>query len=68
MQTARNLALNIIANSPQVANNPNAQSLISVIQSGDSARGEQIARNLCNSYGVTEQQALEQAKRFFNIH
>ena len=63
----RNLAMNMIRNSPNVANNPNAQEFINVIQNGDATKGQQIAQNLCNTYGVTTEQALQQAKRFFNL-
>lgn len=62
-----NFAMNAIAKNPQIANNPQAQDLINVIKSGDSVRGEQIARNLCQSYGVTPEQALDRAAGFFGI-
>lgn len=63
----RDMALGIIGRSPQVAQNPNARHMLHVIQSGDSSEGERIARNLCQSYGVTPEQALEQARGFFRI-
>lgn len=62
-----NFAMNMIAKNPQIANNPQAQQLIDVIKSGDSQKGEQIARNICQSYGVTPEQALDQATGFFGI-
>lgn len=62
-----NFAMNAIAKNPQLANNPQAQELINVIKSGDSAKGEQIARNICQSYGVTPEQALDKATGFFGI-
>lgn len=60
-------AINIFNRNPQVANNPRAQELLQVIQSGDSAKGEQIANNLCNTMGVDKNQAIQEAKRFFHI-
>ena len=63
----KNMAMNMIAQNPNVANNPNAQEFINVIQSGDNQRGSQIAKNLCDTYGITPEQATQQAKRFFNI-
>lgn len=48
-------------------NNPMAQNYIGVIQSGDAQKGQQLAENICKSYGVTPQQAIQQAKQFFNI-
>lgn len=61
------LAMKMITNNPQVANNPQAKSMIDVIQSGDSERGKQIAENLCNTYGVKKEDAIAQAKSFFGI-
>lgn len=63
----RDLAMNMIRNNPNVANNPNAQEFINVIQSGDTAKGQQIAQNLCNTYGVTPEEAMQQAKQFFKL-
>lgn len=63
----RSIAINLISRNPAVANNPQAQNLISVIQNGDSKKGEEIARNLCNTYGVTPEQAFTQAKNFFGF-
>ncbi len=60
-------ALNLLSRNPKIANNPQAQAYLNVIQSGDSAKGEEIARNLCTTYGVTTDQAVNQAKQFFNL-
>lgn len=47
-------------------NNQNLQQMQGVgIQNGDDATGEQIARNLCESYGITPEEAYAQAMRFF---
>lgn len=62
-----NLAMTMISNNPQIANNPQAKSMIEVIQSGDAERGQQIAENLCNTYGVSKEDAVKQAKSFFKI-
>lgn len=67
MTNLKDFAMNILAQNPQIANNPNAQSMIQAIQSGDDKQGEQIAKNLCDSYGISPQQAVQDAKRFFNI-
>ena len=52
---------------PSMANNPNARAMIQAVQSGDAEAGQRIARNLCQSYGVTPEQAVQQAKGFFRI-
>lgn len=62
-----NLAMTMISNNPQIANNPQAKSMIEVIQNGDAERGQQIAENLCNTYGVSKEDAVKQAKSFFKI-
>lgn len=67
MPNLMQFAMNLIQKNPTVANNPDAQNLLNVIQSGDSAKGQQIAENLCETYGVSKEDALAQAKKFFNI-
>lgn len=57
----------LIQRNPQVANNPRAQEMLKVIQSGDSKRGQEIARNLCKSYGISEKDAEAQARKFFGV-
>lgn len=58
-------ATNMLRQNPSIAQNPRNQELLQVIQSGDSARGQQIAENLCKTYGVTPQQAVNTATDFF---
>lgn len=65
--SARDFALGLLERMPQVANNPNAQSMVDVIRSGDSKRGERIARNLCDTYGTKPEDAVRQAQQFFHI-
>lgn len=67
MPNLKDFALDYIRQNPNVANNPNAQGMLNVIESGDSAKGEQIARNLCQTYGITPEQAIQQAKQFFDL-
>lgn len=63
----RQMAMNILSQNPNIANNPNAQEFIKVIQNGDSARGQQIADNLCQSFGMTRDEALKNVKSFFHL-
>lgn len=51
---------------PSMVSNPVAQNLLAAIQSGDSKKGEEIAKNLCNSYGITPEEAYNKALAFFN--
>lgn len=39
----KDFAMNLIAQNPQIASNPNTQGMIQAIQNNDSAKGEQIA-------------------------
>lgn len=58
----------VLANmAPAMASNPNARAMIQAVQSGDASTGEKIARNLCQSYGMTPEQAVQQAESFFHI-
>lgn len=52
---------------PAIADNPQAQTLINVLESGDAQQGEQIANNILETYGMTREQAMAQAKQFFHI-
>lgn len=61
------LIMNKIMNDPRIQQNPQAREILQVIQSGDSARGEELARNYCQTYGVTPEQGLQQAKNFFHL-
>ena len=67
MPSLKDFALNMINGNPNVANNPNAQEFLNVIRNNDDVRGRQIAQNLCDSYGISPEQAVQQAKRFFNL-
>lgn len=63
----KDFALGLIGQNPALQQNPNAQVMIDAIRTGNSKRGQAIAKNLCNTYGVKPEDALSQARRFFNI-
>lgn len=48
-------------------NNPMAQGMLDIIESGDTAKGEQMADNICKSMGVSRDEAISQARRYFGI-
>lgn len=50
---------------PDVANNPQAMEALNAIISGDSAKGEQIAKAICQERGTTPIDATNDAKRWF---
>lgn len=59
------LALGILQQRPDVANTPQGQQFMQILQSGDKEAGMQMAMNICNSYGMTPQQGVMQAIKFF---
>lgn len=65
MFNPRMFAMNMLRRNPSISQNPRNQDLLQVIQSGDDARGQQIAENLCKTYGVTPQEAVNMATDFF---
>lgn len=46
---------------------PIQQNYIDILKSGNTNRGEQVAANICNNMGVTREEAVTQAARFFGI-
>lgn len=61
------LAMQALQKNPQVANSPQGQEFLRILQSGDAAAGQQMARNLCQAHGTSEEDAAKQAAQFFNI-
>lgn len=61
------MMLNRIEASPQYASNPNARAMVECIRSNDSQRGQEIARNLCQTYGITPEQAVQQARGMLGL-
>lgn len=57
----------LLKRNPNVVNNKKNQDMLEVIQKHDNKRGEEIAENLCRTYGVTKEEALAMAKEFFHI-
>lgn len=67
MNVVNTLLQGLMANNPAIANNPNAQNYLNVIQNNDSVKGEQIANNMCQSMGMSREEALARAKAFFGL-
>lgn len=59
--------LKTIKANPAIADNPQAQAYLDVLESGDADKGEEVANNLLKSYGMSKGEALKQAKAFFHI-
>lgn len=67
MPSPIDFALRMIKNNPQFKNNPQAQNYIQILESGDAQKGQEVANNLLNTYGMSKEDALSQAKSFFHI-
>lgn len=67
MPSMKDFALQMIQNNPNIANNPRAQEMIAIIQNGDAQKGQELAQNLCSTYGDSPDQAIAKAKKFFNL-
>lgn len=63
----KDFALMMINRNPRVASNPQFKQMIDVIQNGNDEQGQQIAENICKTYGVSKEDAVADAKRFFGI-
>lgn len=61
------IALEALRRNPNVANSPQGQQFMQILQSGDTQKGIEMAQNICQSYGTTPEEALKKAKGFFNL-
>lgn len=57
----------ILQKAPNIRNNPQAMGYLDVISSGDSKKGAEVADNLCKTYGMTREQMVSEAMKFFGI-
>lgn len=67
MPDIKQFALNMLKNNPNFQNNPLAENCIQALETGDNQKGEDIANNLCQTYGISKEDAIKQAKKFFLI-
>lgn len=56
--------MNRLRSDPTLSKNPLAQNLFACLQTGDSKKGEEIAMNLCKTYGISPDEACRQAMQF----
>lgn len=64
MDFARNLIQN---NQNNMTNAPWAAQAIQAIMTGNAQLGQQIADNLCRTYGITREEAIRQAREKMNF-
>lgn len=63
----KQVALMALQTRPDIANTPQGQQFMQILQSGDDAKGQQMAKNICQSYGMSEEDAISKVRQFFNI-
>lgn len=54
-------AMLMLQRNPQIANTPQGQQFLRILQTGDAQAGAQMAQNICGSIGKTPQQAAQEA-------
>lgn len=67
MITPMQFLQNAMRQNPNIANNPQAQNFLQILQSGDAQKGRQVAENLLKTYGMTKEQGMNQVHNFFHI-
>lgn len=67
MMGPKEILMEFLKKNPNVANNPQMQSYIDALNSGDQQRIKELGMNICNSFGVTPDQARTETMRFFGI-
>lgn len=67
MPDMQKLALLLLQKNPQIAQTPMGQQFAQALQSGDVSKLEQMGQNICNSNGVSQEEAYGRAKQFFNL-
>lgn len=65
MNNPMSMLLNMAMQNSNITSNPRAQEMLQIIQSGDAQKGQQIAMNLCKTYGVSKDQAVGMATEYF---
>lgn len=63
----KQIAIQALQRRPDIANSPQGQEFLNILKSGDDAKGQQMAQNYCQSYGISEQEAIQKVRQFFNI-
>lgn len=63
----KQIAIQALQRRPDIANSPQGQEFLNILKSGDDAKGQQMAQNYCQSYGMSEEDAIQKVRQFFNI-
>ena len=63
----KEILMEFLKKNPNVANNPQMQGYIDVLNSGDQEKIKTLGMNICNSYGITPDEARDATMRFFGM-
>lgn len=66
MTQMEQMALRMLKGNPNMQNNVIAQQFIKILESGDTAAGEELAMNLCQTNGSTKEDAIKMAQQWAN--
>lgn len=61
------LAAQMMQKNPNLANNPEAQRMLSVLQNGSQEEQKQLAQEICQARGISLEEGVQQAKSYFNL-
>lgn len=60
-------ALQMLDNNPEQANTPLGKQLRSILESRDDAKGQELASNLCHTYGWDANKKIQEGKSMFGL-
>lgn len=60
-------AMKMLQSNPQVSGTPMGQQFLQILQTGNVQEGQQLATNLCQTYGISQQEAIQQSRNYFHI-
>lgn len=60
-------AMKMMQSNPNAMNSPMGQQFMQILQSGDQNAGQQLANNICSTYGISKEQAVQQSRNYFHI-
>lgn len=58
------MAMNMIEKNPNMLDTPMKREMFNALKSGDSAKGMELAQNLCSTYGMNPAEASQSAQQF----
>lgn len=60
-------AKDLLAKNPDKANTPLGKQLLDILETKDYAKGEQLGNNICKTYNIDKEEALQNGRQFFGL-